>query len=155
MLPPLVCTIVLSDFSKTSSFGSWTIEGGISFDPTPHPFNASGPVVVQLFALRVNDKQQPITLTFKQAWGVLNPPIKQITVQMNGVNPTEFSFDSVNPGYYSVLAFLDTNGNKRLDLDQHEPLGWYRTDPIGWLAPLNVRNNVKVVDIVLRYSTNQ
>lgn len=68
--------------------------------------------------------------------------------------PGAYRFDGLSEGRYSVVAFMDLDGDQVLDFGPPEPLGWYASEVGGWIDPVELpaggRNDV---DLTLRTPT--
>jgi len=68
--------------------------------------------------------------------------------------PGDFRFVGLQEGHYSVVAFMDLNGNQTLDFDPVEPLGWFTQDLGGWIDPVEIsRGAPDGLELTLRAPT--
>ena len=122
-----------------------TLEGEISyFGPE------SGPVVVQAYSLHVRAAGSVKRLTKADVLGGAEPALA-LTVS----GPGPYTLPELDPGHYSLVAFMDLDQDGVLDFDPPEPLGWYTTEVGGWIDPLDLSQEgdsagVSGADIVLR-----
>lgn len=106
----------------------------------------SGPVVVQAYSLHVTAEDSVWPLTKADALGGTEPAR---TGSLTG--PGEYRFSDLENGHYSVVAFMDLDGDGALDFDPPEPLGWYAGELGGWIDPVDLsRGGHRRADIVLR-----
>lgn len=68
--------------------------------------------------------------------------------------PGSFRLPDVEPGRYSLVAFMDLDGDEALDFGPPEPFGWYASETGGWIGSLEVGSGENVeTDILLRRPT--
>jgi hypothetical protein len=106
----------------------------------------SGPVVVQAYSLWVTAEDSVWRLTKADVLGATEPAR---TASLPG--PGEYRFADLENGHYSVVAFMDLDGDGALDFDAPEPLGWYAAELGGWIDPVDLSGGgQRRADIVLR-----
>ena len=65
--------------------------------------------------------------------------------------PVRYAFPDLEAGQYSVLAFMDLDGDGSLDFDPVEPFGWVADEAAGPAAALTLGSpGATSADIVLR-----
>jgi uncharacterized protein (DUF2141 family) len=85
-----------------------------------------GPVKVQLFKLPESSKGRVRRLSKRDIYGARDS-YKNLTLE----KPGSYSFSSLPPEHYSLLAFMDVDKDERLDFNPSEPFGWYASQPGG------------------------
>lgn len=105
----------------------------------------TGPVVVQVYALHVTDRGSVRRLTKSDVLGGAEP-VRTTTLSSVG----QYRFDDLAVGHYSVIAFLDLDGDGSLGFDPQEPLGWYTAEVGGWIDPIELGGRDGRADLVLR-----
>jgi len=106
----------------------------------------SGPVVVQAYSLRVTAEGSVWRLTKAD---VLGGREAARTASLPGRG--EYRFLDLENGYYSLVAFMDLDGDGALDFDPPEPLGWYAAELGGWIDSVDLSGGGdRRADIVLR-----
>jgi len=109
----------------------------------------SGDVILQLHNLRVSSKGNPVRLQKRDIYGSIFP-FKVIKLE----NPGSYSFTGLPPGYYSVLAFMDTNKDNKLGFNPPEPFGWFSGSPGASYDPINIiDSSVNNAELKLRVPT--
>jgi hypothetical protein len=118
-----------------------TLRGEIRYDGPE-----SGPVVVQAYSLPATAGASVRRLTKADVLGGA-APVR--TVPLPG--PREYRLPDLERGHYSVVAFMDLDGDGALDFDPPEPLGWYAAEAGGWIDPIDLSGAADGwADIVLR-----
>jgi uncharacterized protein (DUF2141 family) len=105
-----------------------TLSGSVSFEG-----DRSGPVVVDLYKLTVPSQGRVRRLTKEDILGGAEP-FRALKLEA----PGSYAFSGLPPGPYSVLAFMDRDGNGRLGFDPPEPFGWYTASPGGPWDPVDL-----------------
>jgi len=105
----------------------------------------SGPVVVQAYSLWVTAEDSVWRLTKADVLGGREPAR---TASLPG--PGEYRFSELENGYYSLVAFMDLDGDGALDFDAPEPLGWYAAELGGWIDPVDLSAKAKGVNQPIR-----
>jgi hypothetical protein len=96
----------------------------------------SGPVVVQAYPLHITEAGSIRPLSKGNLLEGEVEPVRTTTLD----GPGDFSIPDLPAGAFSLVAFLDLNGNGSLDYDPVEPLGWYAEEAGGWIDPLDLRH---------------
>jgi len=132
------------DSRGVSSAAAASLTGRVSYGG---PESAS--VVVALYRLPVFGNRGPERLSKEDVLGGREP---SRTVVLPG--PGEFSFQEVDAGHYSVLAFMDLDGDRRLGFDPPEPLGWHTAEAGGWIDEVDLSSGSRTgVELTLRTPT--
>ena len=106
----------------------------------------SGPVVVQAYSLHVTTTGSVWRLQKDEVLGGKN---SVRTASLAGAG--EYRFQDLDDGHYSILAFMDLDGNSALTFDPPEPFGWYTTEAGGWIDPIDLTGGDEMrADIILR-----
>ena len=106
----------------------------------------SGPVVLQAYSLPVTDRGSVWRLTKADVLGGRQPAR---TVSLPGAG--SYRLPDLERGHYSLVAFIDLDGDGALDFDPPEPLGWYAAEAAGWIDPIDLSGaSDRRADIVLR-----
>lgn len=105
-----------------------SFSGAISYEG-----KGSGPVIVSLYKLPVTSRGRAIRLSKEDILGDAKP-YRSLGLE----KPGSYSFDRLPPGHYSVLAFMDRDGNGRLGFDPPEPLGWFAASSGGTWDPVDL-----------------
>jgi uncharacterized protein (DUF2141 family) len=109
----------------------------------------SGGIIVKLYKLRASSEGRVQRLSKEDIYGV-SDPIKTLTLEKPGC----YTFDHLAPGHYSVLAFIDSNGNGQVGFDPPEPFGWFASSPGGSWDPIDLtQSDVTGCDFRLRVPT--
>jgi len=121
-----------------------SLSGRVSFDGDP-----SGPVIVSLYKLPVTSEGLARRLTKEDILGGAKP-LRALELAA----PGSYAFDRLSPGHYSVLAFLDRDGNDKLGFDPPEPFGWFAASAGGPWDPIDLtRSDATGRDLRLRLPT--
>ena len=105
-----------------------TLSGAVSCEG-----DGSGPVIVSLYKLPVTSEGRARRLSKEDILGDAEPH-----KSLDLAAPGDYAFDRLPPGHYSVLAFMDRDGNGRLGFDPPEPLGWFAASPGGTWDPIDL-----------------
>ncbi len=139
----VVLLSVLSAHARTNGQPK-SISGRIRFEG-----KVTGDVIVRLYPVAVSPGGQIRPLTKRDVYGAAEP-IQTSTLE----KPRRYAFESLPLGHYSVLAFIDADGNGEPSFLPPEPLGWYTSHPGGWFAPIDLTNSsVSDADFTLRIPT--
>lgn len=95
--------------------------------------DGSGPVIVSLYKLPVTSEGRAHGLSKED---ILSGAEPHRVLELN--KPGDYAFDRLPPGHYSVLAFMDRDGNGSLGFDPPEPLGWFAASPGGTWDPVDL-----------------
>ena len=118
-----------------------SLEGEISYSGPE-----SGPVVVQLFALPNRGERGVGRLSKADVLGGAEPALS-VTFPQAG----DYRIRGLEPGHYSVVAFMDLDQDGSLGFDPPEPLGWYAPEAAGWIHPIDLsEGSLGRVDLTLR-----
>ncbi|MBN1223533.1 MAG: hypothetical protein JXB23_09805 [Candidatus Aminicenantes bacterium] len=121
-----------------------SLTGNLHFDG-----EHAGNVIVALFKLEVPIEGQVSRLSKENIYGSIDP-FRTFRLE----KPAEYTFDRLIPGHYSVLAFIDTDGNGALGFDPPEPFGWFTSSPGGSWDPIDItQSNATGCDFSLRVPT--
>jgi hypothetical protein len=105
----------------------------------------SGPVVVEFFALRSRGVRGLGRLSKADVLGGAEPALR-VTLP----HPGDYRIEGLEAGRYSVVAFMDLDGDGTLGFDPPEPLGWYAAEAAAWIDPIDLsRGSVRGVDLTL------
>jgi len=96
----------------------------------------SGIVVVNLHKLRTSSEGRILPLTKADIYGDCDP-FQSLTLE----RPGKYAFDHLEPGHYSVLAFIDIDGNGEVGFDPPEPFGWFTSNPGGRWDPIDLNRS--------------
>ena len=124
MIKRHITSAILSLFALTCSLNSHqsqSISGKIIYEG-----KQSGTVVVRLYKLHLSSKGKARRLQKREIYGAKNP-FRVLKMKHPGL----YAFKGLLPAKYSVLAFLDSDGNKDLSFNPPEPLGWFSLEPGG------------------------
>lgn len=130
----LILLTILSAFTLTcEATGKQTrsIIGNVIYKRKP-----SATVIIRLFKLRVTSKGQVRRLQKRDIYGALDP-LKVLKLKKPGI----YTFVGLQPGQYSVLAFMDTSQDGKLSFNPPEPFGWFSADPGGRYDTIDVRDS--------------
>jgi uncharacterized protein (DUF2141 family) len=109
----------------------------------------SGSVIVNLYKLRASSEGRVHRLSKGDIYGDADP-IQTLRLE----KPGSYTFAEVVPGQYSVLAFIDSDGNGEVGFDPPEPFGWFTSAPGGsWDAIDLTQSDVTGCDFRLRVPT--
>jgi hypothetical protein len=105
-----------------------------------------GTIIVNLYKLRALSEGRALRLNKEDIYGDVDP-IQ--TVKLD--KPDSYTFDRLVPGHYSVVAFVDTDGNSKVGFDPPEPFGWFASSPGGRWEPIELaQSDVTGCDFRLR-----
>jgi uncharacterized protein (DUF2141 family) len=108
-----------------------------------------GSVIVNLYKLRALSERRAVRLNKEDIYGNVDP---FQTLKLN--KPGSYTFDGLAPGHYSVVAFVDTDGNGRVGFDPPEPFGWFASSPGGRWEPIELaQSDVTGCDFRVRVPT--
>ncbi|NJD17679.1 MAG: hypothetical protein FIA95_00105, partial [Gemmatimonadetes bacterium] len=85
--------------------------------------SASGPVVVQAYLLAQGEDGRVRRLSKDDVLGGARPARTQALDR-----PGRYRFEGLEGGRYSVVAFMDLDGDGVLDFAPPEPFGWYAAE---------------------------
>lgn len=106
----------------------------------------SGPVLVKAYSLSVAPDGRIRRLTKADVLGGREPSRSESLA-----GPGAYRLTDLENGHYSLVAFMDLDGDRELDFDPPEPLGWYTTQVGGWIDPIDFSDgNDRSADITLR-----
>ncbi|MHB1192245.1 MAG: DUF2141 domain-containing protein [Longimicrobiales bacterium] len=109
----------------------------------------SGPVVVQLYALPERAGGRVGRLSKDDVLGGRPATRSQV---LSGPGP--YRFEALEAGHYSVVAFMDLDGDGTLDFAAPEPLGWYAAEAAAWIDPIDLSHGgAGRADVTLRRPT--
>ncbi len=118
-----------------------TLEGEIRYSGPE-----SGPVVVQVYALPERAGGRVGRLSKADVLGGRNATHTQVIA-----GPGPYRFETLEERHYSVVAFMDLDGDGRLDFDPPEPLGWHAAEAAGWIDAVDLtRAGAGRADLTLR-----
>jgi uncharacterized protein (DUF2141 family) len=108
-----------------------------------------GSVIVNLYKLPASSEGRVQGLSKEDIYGDADP-IQTLKLE----KPGPYTFDHLVPGYYSVLAFIDSDGNGKVGFDPPEPFGWFTSTPGGSWDPIDVTQSPVIgCDFRLRVPT--
>ena len=108
-----------------------------------------GNIIVKLYKLNLSGQGKPQLLQKREIFGA-KEPIKTLTLKEPGL----YTFSDLAPGYYSVLAFLDADGDQKLSFSPPEPFGWFSSEKGGRWAAIDLhQSDFKQADFKLRTPT--
>jgi hypothetical protein len=120
---------------------SRSISGRLIYDG-----DGRGSVIVNLYKLGASLQGRVRRLSKGDIYGDVKPAE---TLKLE--KPGNYTFDGLDPGHYSVLAFIDTDGNGEVSFDPPEPFGWFAAAPGGsWDAVDLTRSDATGCDFRLR-----
>jgi len=93
----------------------------------------SGHVIVNLYKLRKSSQGKFFQLTKADIYGECDP-IQSLKLD----KPGPYAFHHLVPGHYSVLAFIDSDGNGEVSFDSPEAFGWFTSNPGGRWDPVDL-----------------
>ncbi len=138
----VLCLIVSSGGGAPQATRS--LSGLVTYDG-----DRSGRVIVCLYELRVDARGRAVRLAKEDILGGAKP--RQV---LELAAPGSYAFDRLPPGHFSVLAFMDRDGNGKLGFDPPEPLGWFAASPGGSWDPIDLsRADASGRDLRLRAPT--
>jgi len=109
----------------------------------------SGSVFINLYKLQISPEGRPLRLSKADIYGDVDP-IHTLKLE----KPGNYTFDHLAPGHYSVLAFIDTDGNEDMGFDPSEPFGWFTSTPGGSWDPIDLtQSDMTDCDFRLRVPT--
>jgi hypothetical protein len=108
-----------------------------------------GRVIVNLYKLDVLSGGRTARLSKGDIYGDMEP---LQTLELD--KPGSYIFEGLVPGRYSVVAFVDTDGNRRVGFSPPEPFGWFASTPGGRWEPIDLaQSNMTGCDFRLRVPT--
>jgi hypothetical protein len=108
-----------------------------------------GSVIVNLYKLRASSEGRVHGLGKGDLYGDADP-----TQTLKLEKPGPYTFDHLVPGHYSVLAFIDSDGNGEVGFDPPEPFGWFTSTPGGSWDPIDLTQSPAIgCDFRLRVPT--
>lgn len=106
----------------------------------------TGRVVIRCYDLHVTKAGVVWRLSKRDVYGA-REPMRTLTLEV----PGKYEFKDLPAGHYSVVTFMDLNGNGALDFDPPEPFGWYAERAAGWIDPIDLtKGDFEEANIVLR-----
>jgi uncharacterized protein (DUF2141 family) len=93
----------------------------------------AGSIVVSLYKLPVNSAGRARRLSKEAILGDAMPFKSRVLAA-----PGDYAFGRLPPGPYSVLAFMDLDGNGEMGFDPPEPFGWFTASPGGIWDPVDL-----------------
>ncbi len=123
---------------------SGSISGNISYDG-----EQQGTVVIRLYKLPESSSGNGNRLSKRDIYGAIEP-FRILTLE----KPVRYVFNDLPVGHYSIISFIDVNGDGELSFDPPEPLGWYTSQFDGKFDPIVLtKTDVKNADCKLRCPT--
>jgi uncharacterized protein (DUF2141 family) len=114
-----------------------------------YPGDRTGSVVVNLYKLQISSKGHPQRLSKADIYSDV-APFQILRLEESGT----YTFEHLAPGHYSVLAFMDTDGNDEVGFDPPEPFGWFASSPGGrWDSIDLTQSDMTDCDFRLRVPT--
>jgi uncharacterized protein (DUF2141 family) len=105
-----------------------------------------GSVIVNLYKLQASSEGRALRLSKGDIYGDVDP-IQTLKLG----KPGSYTFDRLVPGHYSVVAFVDRDGNSKVGFDPPEPFGWFASAPGGRWDPIDLtQSDVTGCDFRLR-----
>jgi len=142
LIAVLLSLFVLS-CGKTT-VGTSSISGRVIYER-----DQSGSVIVHLFKLHTSSEGRVRRLGKGDIYGEVDP-FRTLKLE----KPGKYSFDNLESGHYSVLAFMDADGNGEVGFDPPESFGWFTSTPGGSWDPIHVmESGVTDCDFNLRIPT--
>jgi len=142
LIAAVLCLVVSSGGGSPQLKRS--LSGRVSYDG-----DGAGNIIVNLYELDVVSQGRARRLTKEDILGDAKP-LRVLELAA----PGDYAFDRLPPGHYSVLAFMDRDGNDKLGFDPPEPLGWFAASPGGTWDPIDLtRSDVSGRDLRLRVPT--
>jgi len=109
----------------------------------------SGSIIVNLYKLYTSSEGRILPLTKADIYADLDP-FQSLELE----KPGDYTFDRLIPAHYSVLAFIDTDGNGEVGFDPPEPFGWFTSTPVGRWDPIDLtQSDATNCDFRLRVPT--
>ncbi len=128
----------------SSADESGIIAGRIDYDG-----ERAGAMTVRCYRLHVTSAGDVRQLSKREIYGDAEP---LMTLTLEG--PGRYEFGGLPDGFYSVLAFMDRDGDGELGFDPPEPFGWFAAEPGGWVDPIEPAGaDVENADFSLRTPT--
>jgi len=144
---PILAFLVFSIFSLSlspSTASERAISGRIKYEG-----RKKGRIIVRLYKLNDSAQGKPQLLQKREIYGA-KKPIKTLTLKQ----PDLYNFTDLSPDYYSVLAFLDVDGDQELSFNPPEPFGWFSSEKGGrWAAIDLTQSDFKQADFKLQTPT--
>ena len=121
-----------------------TLEGEVRYSGPD-----AGRVVVQVYALPERGNGRVGRLSKADLLGGRQASHTQVLA-----GPGSYRFEALEEGQYSVVAFMDLDGDGEVDFDPPEPLGWYAAEAGAWIDPVDLsRGGTGRADLTLRRPT--
>lgn len=137
----LACVLILGPVLLAPASRPASLEGEIRYAGPE-----SGRVLVRAYSLSVAPDGRIWRLTKADVLGGREP---SRTESLAGTGA--YRLADLEKGYYSLVAFIDLDGDGELDFDPPEPLGWYSAKVGGWIDPVDLTGGGdRRADIVLR-----
>ncbi len=144
MIKYKLITAILSLFVLScggTSMETRSISGRLIFERPPY-----GDIIVNLYKLHASSEDRIHRLSKADIYGDVDP-LQILKLE----KPGSYTFDHLEPGYYSVLAFIDSDGNGELGFDPPEPFGWFTSTPGGSWDPIDcIQSDVSDCNFRLR-----
>lgn len=147
MIKHKLIAVVLSLFvlgcGKTSA-NTRSISGRLIYEG-----DQPGSIIVNLYKLRASSEGRAHRLSKADIYGDVDP-FQTLKLE----KPGSYTFDDLVPGHYSILAFIDTDGNGEVGFDPPEPFGWFTSTLGGSWDPIDLtQSDVTDCDFRLRVPT--
>ncbi len=109
----------------------------------------AGNIVINLYKLTVSSEGRVDRLSKGDIYGEAEPfQTKELKT------PGSYIFEDLDPGHYSILAFMDLDKNQKLGFDPPEPFGWFTSSPGGLCDPIDItRSSASECSFRLRVPT--
>lgn len=108
-----------------------------------------GQIVISVLLFNQTKEGHPISFSILQVWNL--QPIATQTISIKNSCSVNYQIQALPSNYYyGVFAYYDSDSSNTLNLDKHEALGWYRTNPSGWIAPIYLKNTQTNINLILR-----
>jgi uncharacterized protein (DUF2141 family) len=108
-----------------------------------------GGIIVNLYKLQISPEGRAHRLSKADIYGDVDP-IQTLRLK----RPGRYTFGHLASGHYSVLAFIDTDGNDEKGFDPAEPFGWFTSIPGGSWDPIDLtQSDMTDCDFRLRVPT--
>ena len=121
-----------------------TISGTVSIEKS-----IPGDIIIRLYYLPTHADGRPVPLTKNDIYEAAQP-VKVAHQKQAG----SYKFEKLKPGFYSIVAFQDINGNGELSFDPPEAMGWYADYKGERFSIINLNTTVKNdANILLRTPT--
>jgi len=138
----LLSLIVLSSVGITQETRS--LSGHIFYSG-----DRTGNIIVNLYRLSVSSEGRVHRLSKGDIYGDADP-FQIVKLEQ----PGRYTFDNLTQGHYSVIAFMDSDANKRVGFDPLEPFGWFAASLGGRWDPIDLtQSNASECDLRLRVPT--